>query len=159
VLKPDLGQRSFPYMVREAQLRGADTLLIDQLTHVEVGQGIQDRRPRTEKIGEALHQLKAMISTGRHHMPCLLTHQINREGIKAADKTGRLEMAHMAESAEIERTADFVLGLYQSRDELGLRQAKLQTLGARRVPSKNWQIDWRPEVGYVKYLNEAVFEQ
>jgi hypothetical protein len=151
VLKPDLGQRSFQFMVREAQLRGADSLLIDQLTHVEVGQGLQDRRPRHEKIGEALHYLKAMISTGRHQMPCFLTTQINRDGIQAADKTGRLELRHFAEAAEIERTADFALGLYQSRDEFSLRVAKLQTLGARRTPALDWQIQWRPEVGNVRF--------
>lgn len=149
VLKPDLGQRSFQFMVREAQLRGADSLLIDQLTHVEVGQGVQDRRPRHEKIGEALHHLKAMISTGRHQMPCFLTTQINREGVASADKSGRLELRHFAEAAEIERTADFALGLYQSRDEFAYRRAKLQTLGSRRTPALDWSIQWRPEVGDV----------
>ncbi len=159
VLKPDLGQRSFEHMVREAELRGARTLLIDQLTHVEVGQGIHDRRPKTEKIGDSLHVLKAMISTGRHPMSCLLTHQINREGVRSADKTGFLEMYHLAESAEVERTADFIFGLYQSRSELGVGQAKFQMLGARRVPTKDWQIFWRPSVGGIKVSHEIDVNQ
>ena len=122
--KPDIGQRSFQHMVREAELLGADDLLIDQLTFVELGQGIGDHRARNEKIGEGLHILKNMISTGRHQMSCLLTHQINREGVKAADKVGHLEMYHLAEGAECERTADFVLGQYGSRDERAVGQAK-----------------------------------
>lgn len=154
VLKPDLSQRSFQHMVREAELRGADSLLIDQLTHVEVGQGINDRRPRTEKIGEGLELLKGMISTGRRQMPCLLAHQIKRDGVQAAAKRGYYVMEDGAESAYVERTCDFALGLYSSGDEKQVRQAKLQMLAARRVPTKHWQINWRPEMGGIKVRNE-----
>lgn len=154
VLKPDLGQRSFQHMVREAELRGADCLLIDQLTHVEVGQGLNDRRPRTEKIGEALHLLKGMISLGRRPMPCFLTTQIKREGMNAAAKRGYLELDDFAESAEIERTADFAFGFYASRDEVAVRQAKLQMLGSRRTSIRSWQMNWRPEVGGIKIRHE-----
>lgn len=154
VLKPDLGQRSFQHMVREAELRGADSLIIDQLTHVEIGQGIHDRRPRTEKIGEGLELLKGMISSGRRPMPCLLAHQIKREGVAAAAKRGYYEMEDMAESAYTERTCDFAFGLYSSRDEKAVRQAKFQMLAARRTAIKNWQINWRPEVGGIRVRNE-----
>lgn len=154
VHKPDIGQRSFQSMVREAELLRADDLLIDQLTFVELGQGIGDNRSKQEKIGEGLHLLKNMISTGRHQMSCLLTHQINREGVKAADKVGHLEMYHLADGAECERTADFVFGQYASRDERAVGQAKFQMLGARRVELKHWQIGWRPWVGGVKTKHE-----
>ena len=156
--KPDLGQRSFQHMIREAQLLTVDSILIDQLTHVEVSDGHGDRRPKHEKIGDALHLLKGMISTGHHPMPCLLTHQINRDGVKAADKNGYLEIYHLAEAAETERTADFIFGLYASRDEKAVRQAKLQMLGARRTSQKNWQIQWRPEIGNVRVRHEIELE-
>lgn len=158
VLKPDLEQRSMPYMVREAQLRRSDSILIDQLTHVEVGHGPSDRRARTEKIGESLHQLKAMVSSGRRPMVCLLAHQVNREGVKHADKAGYLEAWHMAESAEVERTADFVFGLYSSREERTIGRAKLQMLAARRTPIKHWNIRWEPHVGNVRVLSEFIPE-
>lgn len=154
VHKPDIGQRSFQSMVREAELLGAHDLLIDQLTFVELGQGIGDHRAKNEKIGEGLHILKNMISTGRHQMSCLLTHQINREGVKSADKVGHLEMWHLAEGAECERTADFIFGQYGSHDERAVGQAKFQMLGARRVELKHWQIGWRPWTGMVKAKQE-----
>lgn len=159
VLKPDLGQRSFQHMVREAELRGADSLLIDQLTHVELGQGISDHRPRTEKIGEGLELLKGMISTGRRPMPCFLTHQIKRDGVAAAAKRGYYVMEDGAESAYVERTCDHAMALYASREEKAVRQAKLQQLASRRTAIKNWQITWRPEVGGIRVRNEIDIEQ
>jgi hypothetical protein len=141
VMQPDLGKRSFESMVIEARLRGADTVLIDQLTFVELT--ADGRKPRTERIGEGLHTLKGMLSTGHHRMPCLLAHQVNREGVKAANKNGWLEMHHMAESAEVERTADMVFALYQSADERAVQQVKFQMLAARRVDLRNWQLNWQ----------------
>lgn len=151
IIQPDIGQRSFEYMVREAQVREADSLLIDQLTFVEFDQSI---RQRNEQIGAALHRLKAMISTGPRPIPCLLTHQINREGVKAADKVGHLEMYHMAEAAEVERTVDMGFGLYQGRDDRAMNVAKFQSLAARRFDLKHWELDWRPFQGVVKSNRE-----
>jgi hypothetical protein len=153
VVQPDLGRRSIEQMVREAQVREAQSLLIDQLTFVELPSA---RKPKHERIGEGLHTLKGMISTGRNRMSCLLAHQINREGVKAADKVGYLEMYHMAEAAEVERTADLIYGGYASRDDQMFHQIKLQLLGARRVPLKNWQVWWTPERGDIRVLNEFV---
>lgn len=158
VLQPDMGQRTVQQIVREAELREAESLLIDQLTFMEIGQGPTDRRGKPEKIGEALHMLKGMISTGRRPIACLMAHQINREGVKAADKLGRLEMYHLAEGSEVERTADFIFGGYQSNDQKMLRQLQVQMLGARRVALKNWALNWRPEVGIIKIKQEIEFE-
>lgn len=152
ILKPDLGQRSFETMVAEAQVRDAGVLLVDQLTFVELGG--DSRRPKHERIGDALHRLKGMISTGRRQLPCWLAHQINREGVKAAEKLGYLELYHLAESAEVERTADWVYGLYASKDDRGARRAKLQTLATRRGVTKNWELDWYIETGVIDTRRE-----
>src|SRR5690606_32069603 len=101
ILQPEMGQRTIQHMVRRAETLG-DAVIIDQLTFVEPNPGTE-RLSRTEQVGRILHMFKALIS-GR--MPGLLAHQINREGQKAAEKLGRLEMYHLAESAEVERTAD-----------------------------------------------------
>lgn len=154
IIQPDLGKRTFDQMVHEARLLGAESLLIDQLTFVEMNRGSRDNRPRHEKIGDALHRLKGMISTGRHRMSCVLAHQINREGVKAAEKLGYVEMYHLAESAEVERTADFVFALFATPDERQVSEAKLQQLAARRVHLLNWQIKWAPHVGNVRILHE-----
>ena len=146
VVQPDLGKRSIEHMIREAQIREAQTVIIDQLTFVELP---SPRKPRHERIGEGLHTLKGLISTGRHRMPCFLAHQVNREGVKAADKAGRLEMHHMAESAEVERTADWVFGMYASPDERIAQQLKLQTLAARRAAPRHWQVNWQIGTGHI----------
>ncbi len=146
ILQPEIGQRSMEAMVRSAQLHGADSLLIDQLTFVELG---DPRKPKHERIGDALHTLKAMISTGRDRIPCLLAHQISREGVKMAIKQGFLEMFHMAESAEVERTADWVFGLYRDRVLVNFDQAKFQTLAARRAEVISWAMTWNIDRGFV----------
>ena len=146
VIQPEPGKRTVEYMVRLAKSLG-DAIFIDQLSFVEVPESAQ-RRPRDQQVREILHELKALISSGQR-IPCIIAVQINREGVKAAQKTGYLEMYHLAESSEIERTCDFVLGLWQSE---GLRQAGtayLQMLAARRVPLINWELIWAPWSGTV----------
>jgi len=153
VLRPDIGSRSFPHMVRQAQVLEADSLLVDQLTHVELP---EPRKPKHERIGDALHHLKALISTGRDRIQCVLAHQINREGVQAARKVGHLEMYHLAEASECERTADWVFGMYASRDDQNAERLKFQTLASRRAPIKHWNIDWAISDGSVVVRDEFV---
>lgn len=153
ILQPPPGERSVPHMVRTAQVLGADALLIDQLTFVEL-EG-EARQPRHERIGQTLHLLKAMISTGRDRVPCLLAHQINREGVKAVRKTGHLLMEHLAESAEVERTADWVFGLYQSGEHRATQRALFQTLASRRDDTKHFEMMWNVNTGMVSVLRET----
>lgn len=147
VCQPDLGRRSFESMLHDAVGRGADNLLIDQMSFVELEE--TSRKPKTERIGDALHRLHAMLSTGRHPMPCLLANQISRDGVKAAAKVGYLEMHHLADSAELERTADWVFGLYRSQEERVTDRAKFQTLAARREDPKHFQMVWNIDQSFV----------
>lgn len=145
VVMPPPGHRTVDAMVREAQIRGADSLLIDQLTFID--HPAPGRKQRYEIVGEIMRELKTSISTGSYKMPCLLAHQINREGVKAADKTGYLEMHMLAESAEVERTADWVFGLYRSLEERIAQIAKLQVLASRREDITNWILAYDPAIG------------
>lgn len=154
VVSPPSGQRSFADMVTTAWMLGADTIIVDQLTFVEIA-APSDRRTQTQQIGQALHDLKVLISTGRRPMPCLLVHQINREGAAAADKTGKLEARHLANSAEVERTADFVFGLYQSPDQRVLGEATFSMLAARRTDLFDWSVRWQPSSGNVRVLSHV----
>lgn len=156
VLHPEPGKRTSDRMVQEAMLRDADSVIIDQLTFME------DARPskgkgRPYEVRDILHDLKSAISSSRRAIPCLLTHQITRDGQKEAGKLGRLEMWHLAESSEAERTADFVFGLYQTADDKVVRRAKVQTLASRRTDLKHWQIQWDLELGLMRVLSELVF--
>lgn len=152
VVMPPRGQRTASAMLREAQMRGADSILIDQLTFVEaVG---TKAKARHEIVRDIMHDLKTGISTGSYKIPCLLAHQINREGVKAADKTGFLEMYMLAESSEVERTADWVFGLYRSHEDRIAEVAKLQTLAARREDTQSWLLAYNPSLGVMETASE-----
>ena len=153
VVQPEMGKRTPEHIVRDAQLRGADSLMIDQLSHIEISRE-DERRPKHEQIGNVTTRLRNLI-TGRERIPCLLAHQISREGVKMADKTGYLEMYHLAESAVIERTADFVFGMYASRDDRMSYRAKFQILAARREDVKAWEIETHFDFGGVNVLHEV----
>lgn len=154
VLQPEIGHRSIEALVQSAQLHGAQSLFIDQLTFVEFPS--DSRRPKTERIGDALHTLKALISTSAERIPCVLAHQVSREGMKMAERVGYLEMWHMADSAEVERSADWVFGLYRSQAERLVGMAKFQTLAARRVDPVSYQLSWMVDTGAVQVRNTFV---
>lgn len=151
IIQPEPGQRTVEAMVRQAQLLEADSLLIDQLTFIEPE---DERAPRHLQIREITHRLKAMISTGRGRMPCLLAHQINREGVKAADKSGMLEMYHLAEGSEVERTADWVFGMYRSDAERAAQHLKFQTLASRRDDVRNFLLLWNIDIARILFRQE-----
>lgn len=144
ILQPETNKRTIESMVRKARTLG-DALYIDQLTFVEPSKGTE-RRPRHEQIRDMLHELKALISTS-HRMPCVLAHQINREGVKAAEKLGYHEMYHMAESSEVERTGDWVISAYQGAALRDQQHAVVQILAARRADLLAWDCLWSPYAG------------
>jgi hypothetical protein len=147
VLQPDLGKRSMGSMVRHAQIMDVDSILIDQLTFVELDG--DPREKKTDRIGISLHLLKGMISSGRKNLACLLMHQINRDGIRYAMKNGHHTLLDLAESAECERSADWVFSIYRSIEHIATNAALLQVLAARRAPLKWWQMDWDLKAGSI----------
>lgn len=156
IIQPDADRRSMQHFAREALLRGADSLFIDQLTFVDAP---NPRDPRHLQIRAMMHDLKEMISTGVRRLPCLLAHQINREGVEAARKIGRLYMEHMAEGSEVERTADFVFGLFQTHENRNTARAQLQMLAARRTMLQNWMLDWNISTGLFRVRHEIEYAQ
>lgn len=155
IIQPPMGRRSVAHMVREAVIRDADSLLIDQLTFVEPR---DERLARYLQVREVMHDLKSLISTSRKRLPCLLTHQVNREGVKESRKVGYLRMEHLAEGSEVERTADFVFGLHQSDDEQALNMSKLQMLAARRTGLRHWNMNWNIEHGHIGVHSQLTLE-
>ena len=154
IISPEPSRRTPQSIYREAQMIGAQSLIVDQLTFVE--HATPGRKARHEIIRELMHDFKGLISTGRDQMPCLLAHQINREGVKAAEKTGKLEMWMLAEGSEVERAADWVFSLYQSTMQREVFQATLQILAARRESTTAWDLDWRTSSGIINAMREAV---
>lgn len=140
VISPQRSQRTPASLVHEALNLGAQSILVDQLTHVE--HPSPGRKPRHELFSENIHEFKYLISTGREQVPLLLAHQINRDGVKASNNVGYLEMTHMAESSGVERAADWVFGLYQGKMDRTARRAVFQILASRREDIDAWEMGW-----------------
>jgi hypothetical protein len=154
VIQPQEGQRTMAAMVRKAQTLGVQRLFIDQLTFVEQPEGTSSRLARDEVVKAKMHALKNLINDNER-IPCVLAHQVNRVGTDMARKLGYLLMEHMAEGAEVERTADSVFGLFRGDTDTIAGEAVFQILAARRFPEKAWKIVWQPEVGNVGVVREV----
>lgn len=152
IVMPQRGERTMVSMVRSAFSHGVDSLIIDQLTFVDQNPGSKAFK-KYEQIGEKIHELHALLTEGAERIPCLLVHQIKREGLKDAQRTGRFEMTDMADGADVERTASFVFGIFQSKMDKIMNRAVWQTLKARRVPPADWNMAWELEFGHIKALS------
>ena len=157
IILPPSGERSMMALVRQAQSYDAQSIIIDQLTFVDAVEGSRARQ-RWESVGEKMHQLHELITGGAYRPSVLLMHQINRDGVQAAQKTGKYEMWHMAEAAEVERTATFVFAAFQSRMDQTMHQAQLQMLKNRRGALKTWIMLWELEFGTINAKHELVEE-
>lgn len=153
ILQPPSGARTAEAMVRQAQVLETDSLLIDQLTFMEHPQ--PRSKPRHEVVRDIMHSLKVCISATNDPIATLLAHQINREGKKTADKIGYHMMDHLAESSEVERTADMVFSLYQSQEAFKNDMALFQILAGRRFAIKWWDLFWSIGIGVGRVRNEV----
>ncbi|MFJ4902832.1 DnaB-like helicase C-terminal domain-containing protein [Streptomyces sp. NPDC088727] len=154
ILSPDNGRRTPAALIRQAQSYGAKSIIIDQLSHIE-HPNPDPRRAQHQKIADIMDELSKIITTGHQQLPVFLNAQINREGVAAASKAGRLELQHLAESASIERYSSWVFGLMRSETEIAAGMATLQMLASRRMDLKNWRMAWEPWYGTQHSLGEV----
>lgn len=140
IFAPDGSMRTPQSVVAQARAYQADSLIVDQLTFMEAAEvGRNDARHGV--LRTITHDLHVLIGTG-DPLPCVLAHQVNREGVKYAEKTGRMEMYHMAEGAEVERTVDWLFALYASHDQRATGRLSFQTLKARRKMPLDFDLLW-----------------
>lgn len=81
---------------------GLDEIVIDQLTHIELPEGIKKGMNREQQVSKISKQLKVMARTLRVPVVCL--HQLSREVTKRTDK--RPALADLRESGSLEQDAD-----------------------------------------------------
>lgn len=158
VLMPEKGHRTVQSMVRKAIVLGADSLIVDQLSHVEMDPKSRAIK-RNDQVAEIMRDFAVAINDGHDQLPLLLLHQINREGKKESNRTGKYTMEHLGDSSEVERSASFVFTAYQSADARAVQQATFQTLKARRVPPKDWLVHWRLGIGDLRVIRELGDEE
>lgn len=142
-------------IVRRAHTLGAESLIVDQLSHIELVPGSKSRE-RHQQVAEIMRELRVQLrddAVGR--LPALLLAQINRVGRDAARKTGRFELEHLGLSTEVENTVDFLWAGFQSADHEALQRARWQEMKFRRGPKVNFDMRWRLDVGDIRALNVA----
>lgn len=140
VIMPDTNSRTPEALVNAARMMDADATIIDQLTFMQYSGPAN--KPKHEQLGQVLHTLKSLISTGAKPIPCLLLHQMNREGIKAAEKSGKINAYAAADSAEVERTADMLYAIYQTKVQSEANRMSLLNPKLRRGVPKDYLCEW-----------------
>ena len=153
LLAPPAGQRNVASMLRQADILDVDSVIIDQMSHME--HPSPKSKPRWEVVREIMQSLAVAASSGPNPKPVLLMAQISRDGKEKADKRGRHEMEDFAESSEMERTPSVIMTGYQSRDMHTANQALIQIVAARRVDLKSWSAFWYPGTSTMKIRGEV----
>jgi len=117
----------------------------------------RSRERQDESVGRMLHDTKTLISTGRNQMPCLMAHQLNRDGIEIAEKTGRVSANKGANSSETERTVDWQFGMFASAEQRAIHLMELQTLATRRAADmRNFELQWLIDTGNISVHQEII---
>lgn len=153
IFNPSRKMRTPQSMAQVARAHDAETLIIDQLTFMRNAE-TKKGQAKAYDTGEILHDTKELISTGSHMLSCIMAHQVNREGMKAAAKTGYLEPHHMADTSEVERTVDHLAALYQSDDDKKARRAKWQYMLSRRAVPMTWNMTLNLSASTIAILGE-----
>lgn len=152
IIRPRSSEATGSAMIRRAHIEGAQSVIIDQLSHIQPVAKSKARQ-RNEVVAEIVRDLVELIAEG-DKIPLLLLHQINRKGREEARKVGRFLMDHLGEATQVENDASFVWAIYQSSDHVVEERAELQTLKSRRVRPMDWEIEWRPYVGDYRVRRE-----
>jgi len=142
IQRPPEGDRTVTEMVGRARQLGADYILVDQLSWMDSEKKYTGDRATTMKHGDVIRELREEISNdvvGK--IPCLLAVQQGRTSMEGQQR--RPEMWKVAESANIERTADIIFGLSRTPQMRVNNATRLDIMGARRCDIKSWLLNWR----------------
>ena len=130
--EPPEDERTVQSLINRALQRGANYVLIDQLSFIN---GTKDYyRSVTDKTTEIMNDLKQSIDT----IPALVAVQFNRE----SKKDGKGGLHHLADAAAIERVADGVFGLDQTKELSLNNMMELSLMKFRRGPKASWMLNW-----------------
>lgn len=132
IVHPDFESRKVSNFVLEAQKRGANSILVDQLSFVHAEKpGRSD-----EQTKEIVHSMK--VAATKMQIPLICACQFNREAaaleeLAGADKIGL--------SRSIEETADLLIALFRNEEEAELNMIRMKILEGRYCKSNaSWSI-------------------
>jgi replicative DNA helicase len=154
VLSPPKGQRTVEFMIRQAMILDCDSIIMDQLSHIE--HSSPRNKQRNEIVRDIMQDLHLGASTGPVDVPIVCFAQISRKGKADADKRGYHLLDDFAESSEVEKSASIACTIYQNIEDRIVHEALFQIVAARRVDLKSWDINWVPSMGYAKSRGERM---
>lgn len=135
--RPDEGERTVAHLLARARHTGSDYVLIDQLSFMEETAKYPSEKQRQ---GSILKQLKNEIGReSRGKLPCALAVQLRRESLERKEGP---EINDFADAAEVERTADLLLGLSRTKTQRMNRNMRMDVLGGRRCEIAAWLLKW-----------------
>ena len=143
-------------LIRRAQLENADSLIVDQMSHVRPEPSSRAIK-RHEQLAEIMQLFNTMLRD-EYKIPLVLLNQINREGVKNARKTGRYFKEDMADGGAIEQGSSFLWAVFQSELMRSEQRAQFQQLKGRRTTLKHFESIFRPEVGDIRIKREVQLE-
>lgn len=150
VLRPDEAGSTAPAMCRTTRLFGADSIIIDQLSYMELASQVRYRSDR-EMLARTIRELtRALGDEAAGPLSGLLLHQASREAAELAKKTGTLGQSGGSGTSEVERAPDLFIGMHQSPDDEECDEAVFELLAFRRGPKARWQLTWKPWCGDIR---------
>lgn len=158
ILQPPEGQRTPQALVQQTIALECEAMLVDQLSFVEAVHPNKRDQPKAYEVADKMRMFRTGISTARRPISMALAHQIRREGIKEAEATGRLHMTGAADSSEVERASDIVVGLFASEDQMRQGVMTFQGLAFRRGPLRSYDLHWQIGNGLIEVRGELTDE-
>ena len=151
-IKPQFGDRTVENMIRIAKDFEPDIMIIDQLSFMESNRGMS----RSEQAASVVLELKSAISQDEDWMvPTVLLAQFNRGGANAGEN---VEATSLGLTSELERTADSVIALSQSKEQRASNAIILQILNARRYDLGKFllkrELYEKTKFTFIKTMNE-----
>lgn len=142
--RPVRGNRTVKTMCTQARQRGADFILVDQLSWMDGERVYTGDKAMQMKHGELIQDLRDEINTASAgKLPGFIAIQHNREASKR-DATGghRGTMENLANSDMIGQTVDIGLGLWRNQDMRNSNLMGMDIMGTRRCDAKSWLLNW-----------------
>jgi len=134
---PPMDERTVQSIVNRARQRGANYILLDQLSFIRPR---KEYKTRTDSITEVTNELKVEISEDESkHMAVLMAAQFNRE----MKKTGKAELHNIALSSNIEQVVDHAFAISQNEEMKVNNAMLLDQMKNRRGANQKWLLNWR----------------
>jgi replicative DNA helicase len=151
---PPMEERTVQSIINRARQRGANYLLLDQLSFIQPRTNRHERRDQV--IAEITNDIKTEVSEEESKfLSVVVAAQFNRE----MAKSGKASLEKIGLSSNIEQVADHAFAIVRT-EEMAVNNAMLfQTMKHRRGAPKHWLLNWHlknyTEISVDRELSES----